>query len=86
MEVIQGYENLIEEYSKIELYYEGMNYKKAIEKYKIYLMELALNESNNSVTLAARKLNITHGAIIEYLKSKGRYVRKSNKPRGRIKK
>ncbi len=74
MEVIQGYENLIEEYSKIPIYNPGMNYIEAVNKYKMYLIESALEE--NSITEAAKSLGITHPAISKFMKKHRKSLRR----------
>jgi len=63
MEVIQGYEILIEEYSKISIYYPGINYTKAVIDYEYYLIQEAINDSNGNKKEAAKKLKLTRRTI-----------------------
>jgi len=76
IEVIQGYENLIEEYSKIELYYPRMNYKEAIDKYRTYLMKSAMEEADNSPNKAAKLLGVKNTAVTQFIRNKRRYYQK----------
>ena len=67
MEVIQGYENLIEEYSKIDIYNPRMNYNKAVEKYKLYLINSAIEYFHGNKETAARNMQMNKKTLFNII-------------------